>query len=481
MMKSLVSPELTEFAKAVPFPKAKFLKAKTCRNNENVFNRTAQFFSWFFRSFLLFLHSHRFNNSNSIRESKIITVDTQNSIKFIKTIKLIMFAQKAIRILRNRTIYRPLKLCNKELQILNDYSYFITKTKQHGLIIINSKTFRLIKRNFKKIVRFCSNNLKFRNIYFKTLLIFIILIVDCFKKLLKKIANYIPVIMPDRKAKVVWDTVVIIIICIFFCIIPMQLCFNIFYDDELEKIFEELHIHHMLSVFFVSIPDLLLIIDTILKFITGFYEDGVVIVEKSKIIKHYLKKGLIFDIFSYFPVIVQGVLRKSYPLLFEHHAFAIKVVQLLMFFKIKRVTIALSNFEEIITSHGGNDYILKIFKLIFVIFFITHLNACIWHGTAYFIPVENVETWLDSSNLKEEYWLIKYLHALYWSISMMATINYDNVSPQNNFELFVGAFIVIISVLLFGYTINTMKQILDLMTKEENDNKFHILFILFCA
>ena len=284
--------------------------------------------------------------------------------------------------------------------------------------------------------------------------------------------------MPDMKAKVVWDTVVIVIICIFFCIIPIQLCFNIFYDDELEEIFDTLNLHHGISVFLVSIPDILLIFDTLLKFITGFYEDGVVIVEKSKIAKHYLKKGLIFDLFSYFPVIVQGVLRKNYPLLFEHHAFAIKVAQLLMFFKIKRVKIALSNFEEIITSQGGHDYILKILRLIFVIFFITHMNACIWHGAAYFIPVDNVKTWLDSSNLKEEYWLIKYINALYWSISMMATISYDDLGPQNNFELIVGAFILIVSVFLFGYTINTMKQILDLMTKEENENKLDILIHL---
>ena len=297
-----------------------------------------------------------------------------------------------------------------------------------------------------------------------------------FDKLIQKSSKWIPVIMPDRKAKVIWDTVVIFIICVFFCIIPLQLCFDIFYDDEIEALFEEIQLNHHLSVFIVSIPDILLIIDTLLKFITGFYEDGVVIVEKPKIFKHYLKKGLIFDILSYFPVIIQGIMRKNYPGLFGNHGFSIKICQLLMFFKIKRVKVALLNFEEIITSHGGHDYILKIFRLIFVIFFITHLNACMWHGAAYFYPDKNAKTWLDFDFLKEEYWLVKYLHSLYWSLSM-ATLNRNDVLPQNNFETIISMVIIVISLFLFGYTINSMHIIHNLITKQMNENKYSIYLI----
>ena len=258
----------------------------------------------------------------------------------------------------------------------------------------------------------------------------------------------------------------------FFCVIPMQICFDIFYDDEIEEILSEMQLNHQLTIFIVGLPDLFLIIDTFLKFFTGFYEDGVVIIEKSKIAAHYFKKGLLYDLLTYFPVIVQGIMRRNYPIYFSEHDFAIKIAQLLMFFKVKRVKIALSNFEEIIASHGGHDNILKIFKLIFLIFFITHINACIWHGAAYFFPDKEVITWLEQSNLQEEYWLIKYLNSLFWAISMMATINYNKISPQNNFEIFVASFILVISVFLFGYSINSMKQILDSMSKVENENKY---------
>ena len=252
----------------------------------------------------------------------------------------------------------------------------------------------------------------------------------------------------------------------------MQICFDIFYEDEIEEVLHKYQLSSTLSGFLVFLPELMLIIDTFLKFITGFYEDGVVIVEKSEIATHYLKKGLIFDLFSYFPIIVQGVMRKNYPYIFDMYGIFIKILQLLMFFKIKRVRTAISNFEEIIVSNGRHDFILNGFRLIYVILFVTHLNACIWHAVAYFNTYEHILTWLDYSNLKESYWTTRYLYSFYWALSMIGSIGFgEKISPQNNMETILGGFILLNSIFLFGYFINTMKQILDMMTKQEFEYK----------
>ena len=270
----------------------------------------------------------------------------------------------------------------------------------------------------------------------------------------------------------IWDMIILLIISFFFCIIPLQISFDIFYDDEFEIYLATYNINHYLAKFIVMIPDIFLIIDTMLKFITGFYEDGGIVVDKSRICKHYLKKGLIFDILSYFPVIIQGILREEFEIYFPNHQFMIKCFQILMVFKLKRVKIAISNFEEIIVSKGGHDFILTVFRLMFVILFLNHMNACIWHACAYFNPNNDSNTWLNASNLYGEYWLVKYIYSLYWAISMFSTNGYENkISPQNNLEIFFGGLIMIVSVLIFGYSINSMKQILDMMSKEENEYK----------
>ena len=286
-------------------------------------------------------------------------------------------------------------------------------------------------------------------------------------------SKYVPTIMPDRKMKMVWDMIILMIISFFFCIIPMQLSFDIFYDDEFEQYLYTYHINHSIAKFLVMIPEIFLIIDTLLKFVTGFYEDGSIIVDKSEICKHYLKKGLIFDILSYFPVIIQGLLRSQFEMYFPNQEFLIKYFQLLMVFKLKRVKIAISNFEEIIVSKGGHDFLLTAFQLMYVILFLNHLNACIWHAVAYFNSQSHTNTWLRESGLEGEYWLVKYLYSFYWAISMFSTIGYETkISPQNNVETFVGGLIMIASVLIFAFSINSMKQILDMMSKEENEYKY---------
>ena len=248
----------------------------------------------------------------------------------------------------------------------------------------------------------------------------------------------------------------------------MQLCFDMFYDDELEELFATHHMNHSLAQFIVLLPELMLIMDTIMKFFTGYYENGVVVEDKGMIFHHYIKKGLVYDILTYFPVLMQGILRKMVPWV----GVIVKELQLLMFFKIKRVKVATLNYEEIIASNGKHDFVLSFVKLMYVILFITHLNACIWHAIAYFNPQADAFTWLDYSGLKESHWVIRYIYSFYWAISMMATIGFgEKISPRNSLECVGGVFILIVSVLLFGYCINTMKQILDMWSKEEQEYK----------
>ena len=290
-----------------------------------------------------------------------------------------------------------------------------------------------------------------------------------------RLIKHIPIIRPDKKGKIIWDLIIIFIISFFFFVIPMQLCFDMFYDDEFEHLFMSYNYNHSLIFFILFLPEIFLIFDTLLKFVTGYYEDGVVVEDRGLIIDHYIKKGLLFDLVSYVPVLMQSIVKKFFPKL----GFVLKIAQLLMFFKIKRVKIAITNYEEIIASGGKHDYLLSACKLIYVTLFISHLNACFWHMAAYFYPLQCC-TWLDTTDLRSVHWGERYLHSFNWAISIMATIgSSDGIYPTNNLEYVMAIIISIVSVFFFGYCINSMKQILDMMSKEENDYKYiYFNFIL---
>ena len=153
-------------SKEFPSLKAKIFKTKTKFHKGNIFYKTGHLCSWIFESSFWRFSRFQIHPSNTFSESKIFPKEDQTPLKFIKTIKLIMLVQRAVKNLRNRTTYRQLKLCSKEFEILNDESYFRTQVKKHGLVIIQNKTFRIIKRKFKKFIRlYCANYLNSKKNY----------------------------------------------------------------------------------------------------------------------------------------------------------------------------------------------------------------------------------------------------------------------------------------------------------------------------
>ena len=214
------------------------------------------------------------------------------------------------------------------------------------------------------------------------------------------------------------------------------------------------------------IPEILLVIDTLLKFITGYYENGLVITSKSHIISHYLKKGLIFDLLSYCPVIMQSILMDNY---------AIRFLQLFMFLKLKRMKIIVSNFQEMISLNGQNDYILSLLRILLQIVFFSHLTACIWHSVAYYPANEN--NWLEATGIKDLDWSSRYFYSMFWSVSVLVTVGSGGkITPQNDLEMIIATVILLISALFFCYTINYIKDIFDMMSKKEKEYKFLLFF-----
>ena len=286
------------------------------------------------------------------------------------------------------------------------------------------------------------------------------------------INGYIPVIRPNQKIKILWDILILIIIVFYFFVIPMQLSFDIYYDDQFEKYAHSKHYSKSAIDFILMIPEAIMITDTCLKFITGYYENGIIITDKEKIVHKYLKKGLIFDILSYCPILIQGFYK---DLVFNNASagLLLKGLQLLVFCKMKRINTLIRNFEDVIVLNGKHDYLLNLVRICFKIVFVAHINACVWHSIAYYN--DDNYNWLLAGKLIDATWVSKYWNSLYWAVSVMVTMGVgDKMTPQNNIELFVEVVIILVSAFIFGYTLNSMRQIFDLMSKNEAEFKFFI-------
>ena len=258
----------------------------------------------------------------------------------------------------------------------------------------------------------------------------------------------------------------------------MQLSFDFYYDVEFEHYAEKKDWSHSLTKMIELLPEAILILDTSLKMITGYYENGLIVMDRKKIFVKYLKKNLIFDILSYCPILIQGFYKDVIFNISASYGVILKAIQLLVFCKMKRIHTMIQNFEQIIVLNGEHDYILSLIKVCWKIVFMAHINACVWHAVAYNNSTDEV-TWLISSNLIGSNWAVKYWHSLYWATSAMVTIGYgEKISPQNNTELFAGVCILLVSAFMFGFTLNSMRQIFNQMSKNEDEFKFFFNFVI---
>ena len=185
-----------------------------------------------------------------------------------------------------------------------------------------------------------------------------------------------------------------------------------------------------LSVFIM----VLLLLDIILKFFTGYYENGISVLQKDKIFKNYIQHHLIFDIVAFLPVFLMNFRNNRIGNTgIEQYTTFIKLSEFLIIFKAFEVLKALQTLEEMLHMNEQSEALFELFKLITKILLFCHILACSWHAVAYYSPYhanlisENVE--ISHAN-----WLTKYLNFLYWTIAI------EKIEPKNDLELFFGFF-----------------------------------------
>ena len=94
-------------------------------------------------------------------------------------------------------------------------------------------------------------------------------------------------IFPDSHFSTVWDVITFMIILHSITVQPLSVCFDEFDPEYL--------------VYFDSFSELWFIFDMFLSFNTGFYAKGILVMNRKKIIMHYLQSWFVLDFVTLFP------------------------------------------------------------------------------------------------------------------------------------------------------------------------------------
>ena len=284
-------------------------------------------------------------------------------------------------------------------------------------------------------------------------------------------------ILPQNPLKILWDFTILTLIILQGFYVPLLIAFEFEIPTEF--------IYFDVSVTFS------LLLDIVLNFNTGFIKKGACVMNRTLILRHYLKTWFFPDIISCFPyewIINQSLFSKeAYEDPEKNWTKATKLIRVIRIgrllrivklVKLMKVKFYLYKIEDYLNSEFIGNVITAI-RIVVVIFFIAHWNACVWYFfTNNFIEGE---TWLNKATFTEHNEVETYIFSLYWSMYTMISVGYGDVKLVNTIERILAIFSMVIASGLFGYLVGQASSIIQketMRTSQYSELRFNLNLIM---
>ena len=151
----------------------------------------------------------------------------------------------------------------------------------------------------------------------------------------------------------------------------------------------------------------ILFFDIILKFITAYYQNGILVKNSQKIFWNYISSHFVYDFLSIIPIFIQSYLVLATVEL-DHQSttfnLIIKFSQFLIYLKSFELIKALDILDDILQLEERSEAFFNLLKLVIEILLFSHFIGCAWHAVAYYSPYK--ENMLQVNDLYQEAWLV---------------------------------------------------------------------------
>ncbi|EAR84038.2 cation channel family protein (macronuclear) [Tetrahymena thermophila SB210] len=192
------------------------------------------------------------------------------------------------------------------------------------------------------------------------------------------------------------------------------------------------------------------VLGLLLNFNRGFYDKGLIVMNRRAIAKLYLKTGFLYDFLSMVPLVLSYLGVTGY----------LQFINIFVFLRLKNIMHFFQKCNSKFTSNNWVNLIvlLKLTRIILTILFQAHIFACLFLGL--YIHIDSKVNWVTRYNSSpvqlEGDWFIKYIYAFYWAITTMTTVGLGDLAPANTIEVICYTIFMMSATCMFAYYFNAI-------------------------
>jgi len=220
--------------------------------------------------------------------------------------------------------------------------------------------------------------------------------------------------------------------------------------------------------------ELLFLADIFIIFFTGYYRHGELHTKNFDIIRNYLSRWFVVDFLGVFPFeLLYSNYYKAYIYNRVNYSWH-RIIRVLRFNRLYKMFQFYKNSDTIkkLIQLKSVDYILKKLKLnagitrlintLFIVLVLSHIFACIFYYSA---KINNFaeDTWIARSNLIDHEPNVQYLSSIYFSLTVVTTVGFGDITSVTVFEKILTCLWMIIGVAFYSFVISNLSSIISSM------------------
>jgi voltage-gated potassium channel Kch len=258
-------------------------------------------------------------------------------------------------------------------------------------------------------------------------------------------ASWIPVLHPTGWPRQVWDFLMSAILLFLAVFAPYAISFDI-----VSQPWEPLFIIELAV-------DVVLILDVLLNFQTGFVNQGKLEMSTRAISHKYVRSWFIVDLVSSIPSTIVA-------LIFGHEA--TQIAKLRSFVRVLRMcsllrVVRLARISTRVSMIFSQSALFGKIKFMVVFAIAAHWGACGFNTLANSAVTDVERTWLTVLEARLQERLSngdRYLWALYWAVVTITTVGYGDVVPVGPAELLYATLYMMLGTIVMSFVVDSVSR-----------------------